>query len=378
MKNYINMKKLIFTIIASLMYNASLIAQVGIGTTTIESSAQLELKSKNKGFLPPRLTNIERRSITSPSEGLFIYNTDSDCIQYYTGSAWYDPCCKSSVDNGIDAFSFLIRVDPTAASAVTQMNIVDGSNAGVDANNGDYVYKLTSSSAGAQELIYTEGSNEQAANGYDIFQFTSTTNPVDYKATAFVSRTKSHAISDISRLQYDFTPNHQAPFDLFLVGRMDSSNAPFNNYGSFFSSTNSPGNSYSFQLGVGNNGSSCSNEYYTLVYTNATTGEFLCGPGGIGIDAADGNLHTFNISCSDNPTDGGTTKVVSLYVDGQLMQSDSTLGDYMNIDMLRLFTNRATSSGVHSDISELLVFDNILTNEERSTLNSYLTCKYGE
>lgn len=369
-------KHILFSL--SLFICASSFAQVGIGTTNIESSAILELNSNNQGFLPPRLTNIQRRDISSPSAGLLIYNTDSECIQYYTGTDWYDPCCKNSVDNGIDNFNFLLRIDPTVASAVTRMNTGDGSSAGVDATNGDFVYKLTSSTAGSEELVYNQGTSEQPANGHDIFQFTSTTNNIDYKATSFISRTKAHSGSTISRLEYDFTTNHQAPFDIFLVGRMDSSTTPYNSYGSFFSSSNDNTANYSFQLGVGNSGSVCTNDYYTIVYKHPGSGTFLCGPGGIGVDAADGNLHVFNINCSDNPTDGGATKVFSLFVDGNLMQSDSTIDNYMTIDRLRLFTNRITSSGVQSDISEILVFDDVLTTDQRTTLNDYLTCKYGE
>lgn len=353
-------------------------AQIGIGTTSPNNSAILDLESTNKGFLPPRLSNVERGTMASPAAGLLIYNTDNNCIQYYTGNAWYDPCCKNSVDNGIDGFNFLLRVDPTIASAVTKMNTADGSSAGTDAINNDYVYKLTSSTAGLQELIYSQGSSEQPANGHDVFQFKSTSNPLNYKETAFISRTKDHSGSTISRLEYDFTTNHQAPFDIFLVGRMDSSTAPFNDYGSFFSSSDDNNANYSFQLGVGDDANVCTNDYYTIVYKTPGSGTFLCGPGGIGVPANDGNLHTFNINCSDNPTDGGTTKVFSLFVDGTLMQSDSTLDNYMMIDQLRLFTNRITSSGVQSDISEILVFDNVLTTEERATLNTYLTCKYGE
>lgn len=374
-RNY--MKKVLLACVGlGIAYNIN--AQVGIGTSSVDESAILEVTSSSKGFLPPRLTTVQRRNISSPSAGLIVYNTDNNCIQFYTGTDWYDPCCKNSVDNGIDAFNFLIRIDPTAAAAVTKMNTADGTSAGVDAANNDYVYKLTSSAAGAQELIYTAGTSEQPANGHDVFQYTTTTNPIDYKATTFISRTKAHSGNTISRLQYDFTTDHQAPFDLFLVGRMDSSTAPFNNYGSFFSSSNASGNNYSFQLGVGNSTSSCTNDYYTIVYKKTGSTSFLCGPGGIGIEANDGNLHTFNINCSDNPTDGGATKVFSLYVDGQLMQSDSTLTDYMTIDMLRMFSNRATSSGVQSDVSEILVFDDVLTAEERATLNTYLTCKYSD
>lgn len=371
------MKKVLLAFIGlNIFYTTN--AQVGIGTSSPDASALLDVKSVTKGFLPPRLTNIQRRDISSPSAGLLIYNSDSKCIQYYTGVDWYDPCCKNSVDNGIDNFNFLIRVDPTATSSVTRMNTVDGTSAGADAVNDDYVYKLTSSTAGSEELVYAAGTSEQPANGHDVFQYTSTSNNVDYKATAFISRTKAHSGSTISRLEYDLSTNHQAAFDIFLVGRMDSSTAPYNNYGSFFSSSNDNTANYSFQLGVGNNGSSCSNAYYSIVYKTPGVGTFLCGPGGVGTLADDGNLHTFNINCSDNPTDGGATKVFSLFVDGNLMQSDSTLDNYMMIDRLRLFTNRITSSGVQSDISEILVFDDVLTTEERATLNEYLTCKYGE
>lgn len=371
MKTYISL-------ILNILISLNTIAQVGIGTISPDKSAVLHIKSNTKGFLPPRLSTSERDNIASPTGGLLIYNTDNSCIQYYTGNIWYDPCCKNAVESGIDAFNFLIRVDPTAASAATKMDTTTGLSAGIDATHNDYVYKLISSASGGEELVYAAGTSEQPANGHSIFKFTFTGNDFDYKTDAFISRTKSHSGSTISRIEYDFPTDHQAPFDIFLVGRMDSSTAPFIDFGSFFSSSDNPSNNYSFQLGVGSTGESCTNEYYSIVYTKTSGGFFLCGPGGVGVEANDGNLHTFNINCSDNPTDAGATKVFSLFVDGQLMQSDSTLADYMKLDMLRLFTNRNANSGVRSDISEILMFDDILTTEERATLNTYLTCKYGE
>ncbi len=58
-------------------------SQVGIGTTDIHSSAVVELKSTDKGFLPPRLTRIERDNIASPINGLMIYNYDHKMIELY-------------------------------------------------------------------------------------------------------------------------------------------------------------------------------------------------------------------------------------------------------------------------------------------------------
>jgi microcystin-dependent protein len=51
-------------------------------------TAALEVVSTTKGFLPPRMTYAQRNSISSPAEGLEIYNTDSKCKQVYTGSEW--------------------------------------------------------------------------------------------------------------------------------------------------------------------------------------------------------------------------------------------------------------------------------------------------
>ncbi|NLL29097.1 MAG: hypothetical protein GX259_09895 [Bacteroidales bacterium] len=65
---------------------------VGINTENPDSSAVLELKSSNQGFLPPRLTTAERDAIVSPAEGLIIYNKTEKCINYYNGANWLSLC----------------------------------------------------------------------------------------------------------------------------------------------------------------------------------------------------------------------------------------------------------------------------------------------
>ena len=67
-------------------------AQVGIGTTNPKDDAALDVESTTKGFLPPRMDNAERDAIASPAQGLVIYNTDTDCVQWYDGSFWFDGC----------------------------------------------------------------------------------------------------------------------------------------------------------------------------------------------------------------------------------------------------------------------------------------------
>ena len=53
-----------------------LMAQTGIGTTTPSTSAKLEIASTDKGLLIPRMTSTQKGNITSPANGLLVYQTD--------------------------------------------------------------------------------------------------------------------------------------------------------------------------------------------------------------------------------------------------------------------------------------------------------------
>lgn len=59
---------------------------VAIGATVADSTSILELSTTTKGFLPPRLTTTQRDAITTPAEGLLIYNTTTNALNLYTTS----------------------------------------------------------------------------------------------------------------------------------------------------------------------------------------------------------------------------------------------------------------------------------------------------
>jgi hypothetical protein len=63
---------------------------VGIGTTSPDASAILELNSTSKGFLPPRMTLLEIFSIPAPIEGLVVYNTSTKTLNVFNGTNWMD------------------------------------------------------------------------------------------------------------------------------------------------------------------------------------------------------------------------------------------------------------------------------------------------
>ena len=77
----------LFLFIFLLIATVSTQAQVGIGTATPATSAQLDVSSTTKGFLPPRMTSAQMFAIT-PAEGLMIYNTTSKKPSFYNGTEW--------------------------------------------------------------------------------------------------------------------------------------------------------------------------------------------------------------------------------------------------------------------------------------------------
>ena len=64
-------------------------AQVGLGTTTPDAKAVLDLTATNKGLLIPRLTQAQRLAIPSPPQGLMVYQTDGTASGGAQTGFWY-------------------------------------------------------------------------------------------------------------------------------------------------------------------------------------------------------------------------------------------------------------------------------------------------
>ncbi|WP_069660810.1 beta strand repeat-containing protein [Arcticibacter eurypsychrophilus] len=76
-------------LIVGLLYTFSAKAQVGIGTTSPDPSAQLEVFSNSKGVLISRMTVLQRTSIASPAIGLLVYQTDNTPgFYFYNNGQW--------------------------------------------------------------------------------------------------------------------------------------------------------------------------------------------------------------------------------------------------------------------------------------------------
>ena len=81
------MKKTLLIVFAVLL-SSHAFTQVGIGTTTPDVSAALDIDATDKGLLIPRMTTAQRTAIASPALGLLTYDTDTKSVWNYDGTAW--------------------------------------------------------------------------------------------------------------------------------------------------------------------------------------------------------------------------------------------------------------------------------------------------
>jgi uncharacterized protein (TIGR02145 family) len=73
---------------------------VGIGTTSPNPSALTEMSSTTQGFLPPRMNSAQRDAIINPAIGLVIFNTTTNCLNFYIGNFWNETCGTTIIPVG--------------------------------------------------------------------------------------------------------------------------------------------------------------------------------------------------------------------------------------------------------------------------------------
>lgn len=78
----------ISTLITMLFFSAQFSnAQVGINTTSPDPSSMLDVSATDKGMLTPRMTTAQKNAITTPANGLLVYDTDYKEFSYYDAVA---------------------------------------------------------------------------------------------------------------------------------------------------------------------------------------------------------------------------------------------------------------------------------------------------
>ena len=126
-------------------------AQTGIGTTTPNASAKLDVYSTNKGFLPPRVTltsATDATTIASPAEGLLVYNLGSVGLQagyyYWNGANWATIATASSAGNGVAASNMVSLYGKAYSTAIGDIANTNGYTFTVPVS-GKYLFDFSSS-----------------------------------------------------------------------------------------------------------------------------------------------------------------------------------------------------------------------------------------
>lgn len=117
------MYKVYLALTIAFFFSISSFAQVGIGTVTPDPSAILDVESTTAGLLMPRMTTTQRDNITSPQEGLFIYNLDSSCFQFYKTTGW-SGCLGEFPTNSLNCSSATVNGAYTMGGALTTSNTI--------------------------------------------------------------------------------------------------------------------------------------------------------------------------------------------------------------------------------------------------------------
>lgn len=110
--------KNVFLILFGLASCLAVSAQnVGIGTTTPNAKAALEINSSDKGLLMPRLGLAQRTAISNPPKGLMVYDTTYSAFYYYDGGRWlpfYEQNYDSATIDYINTAVLAVNLSPVS------------------------------------------------------------------------------------------------------------------------------------------------------------------------------------------------------------------------------------------------------------------------
>lgn len=150
-----------------------------------DASSMLTCVSQTKGMLPPRMTTAQKNAIASPANGLVLFDTDENNLQYYNG-AW-NP-------TGLTPNSQLLAMTEITATATgnvthdihnfsnTPSNNLTAVNFDSDGTNRYAKIVFTPTYSGKAKIVFTSytnivgGSNDISVGLHD--RATSTTTPV--------------------------------------------------------------------------------------------------------------------------------------------------------------------------------------------------------
>lgn len=195
------MKTVAYTIILlfSSFYSFS---QVGIGTTSPDASAILDVESTDRGLLIPRHSTAQRDLIALPATGLMVFNTTTNTFEFNSGTPGAPIWSKLNPDSSVHIAKFIITgtgtqtitglpFEPSAIRFSAHPNVetynVNADN-GIGNNNNTYQnvfgtmngYATNYSGSILQQVIFVGGSG---ASINDISRYASSSRAIGIRYT---------------------------------------------------------------------------------------------------------------------------------------------------------------------------------------------------
>jgi len=175
---HLTMKPIVISILLLFLVSTTAFGQIKIGDNpeNIDPSSVLELESTSRVLVITRVSTAEMEAIT-PQRGGVVYNTDTQCVHYFNGTAWINLCEGEELNLTNDPIINTVRtisiVDngtsinlEVAQNSIRSENIVDGGINGDDIqDNSIGESKLGADSVGASELRQNSVGSSEVVDG---------------------------------------------------------------------------------------------------------------------------------------------------------------------------------------------------------------------
>ncbi len=154
-------------------------AQTGIGTTTPQASAILDLTATDKALLLSRVSSTD--AIADPEDGMIVYDQSGQCIKIYAGGSWsgcltYSSGTITALDCSTALNTGSLKEGSPAENVASVISYTGGNG---KAHNGQSV-----SSTGVPGLTATLGAGS-FINGDATLHYTITGTPLSYGTASF-------------------------------------------------------------------------------------------------------------------------------------------------------------------------------------------------
>ena len=138
---------------------ASIGVAISANNSSPHSSAMLDVSATNKGLLIPRLTNAQR-DLLKPLKGLVIYNTTSNNIEFFNGTAW----CRMVTTPNCFSCGSTVTANHVAGLVAPESNLISYST--VSGIQGETSKCWTTSNLGADHQAFSVNDASEGSAGW--------------------------------------------------------------------------------------------------------------------------------------------------------------------------------------------------------------------